>query len=69
MAKYYGHAGHYGFSGAVSNAINCGGPEGTRTPYLYNANVALYQMSYRPFGSQEKQNEMNEFSSPKQVRN
>ncbi len=24
------------------------GPEGTRTPYLYNANVALYQMSYRP---------------------
>ena len=24
------------------------GPEETRTPYLYNANVALYQMSYGP---------------------
>lgn len=25
-----------------------GGPEGSRTPDLYNANVALYQLSYRP---------------------
>ncbi len=26
----------------------CGGPEESRTPYLCNANAALYQMSYRP---------------------
>ena len=26
----------------------CGGAEGIRTPYLYNANVALYQLSYSP---------------------
>ena len=25
-----------------------GGAEGIRTPYLYNANVALYQLSYSP---------------------
>ena len=25
-----------------------GGDDGTRTHYLYNANVALYQMSYAP---------------------
>ena len=27
---------------------NGGGAEGIRTPYLYNANVALYQLSYSP---------------------
>ncbi len=25
-----------------------GGAKGTRTPDLYNANVALFQLSYRP---------------------
>ena len=27
-----------------------GGPEGTRTPYLFHAMEALYQLSYRPPG-------------------
>jgi hypothetical protein len=30
-----------------------GGAEGIRTPYLDNANVALYQLSYSPSGAAE----------------
>ncbi len=29
--------------------VSSGGLEGNRTPCLHNANVALYQMSYKPF--------------------
>ena len=32
------------------NPFFAGGLEGTRTPYLCNANAALYQMSYKPLG-------------------
>ena len=35
--------------------INICGLEGTRTPYLCNANAALYQMSYKPKGHIIKQ--------------
>ena len=31
-----------------SDNVSFGGPEGNRTPYLCNANAALYQMSYGP---------------------
>jgi site-specific DNA recombinase len=34
--------------GTLQPEVLPGGPEETRTPYLGNANAALYQMSYRP---------------------
>ncbi len=33
---------------AVLDTVNCGGAEGTRTPYLFNAIEALSQLSYSP---------------------
>ena len=41
-----GEAARQSFPKTAKVAI--GGPGGIRTPYLYNANVALYQVSYRP---------------------
>ena len=32
---------------------NCGGAKGIRTPGLYNANVARYQLCYSPISSTE----------------